>query len=114
MKLLEKVHQIIGKRIRHIARIQEIVATGFERTDNPRCFVRRMEVAGFVASQIGQTLGKRLCIDILAAVEPMGYESIWLGGRGYYRHVKRKGMSDEEAMQISREDIRRSVHGPAQ
>lgn len=111
MKLVERLHRIVVTRIKHLSRIQEIAAEGFEKAGSPRHFVRRMEVVGWVGDRMNKTPSVKFSIDVRLAVEALGWQPVNIAGRAYYRGIKPKALSHDEALKRSREDIERGRYG---
>ena len=105
--------RIVAKRIRHLARVRDLAAEGFEFIPNPALVVRRMDVVRYVATRLGVVAGNRLCADVRAAVASLGWEAVDTGGYAFFRNVKPRNMSTDEALATSREERRKARYGQA-
>ena len=100
------VLRAIRDRMARFSRLVEIAEIGYEPAP-ATCFVRRREVAAFVAERIGETVSNRLQIDLIAALKRAGWQTYQLDNRALWRGVKPRGLPEDQAIKASEAEVER-------
>ena len=78
----------------------------FETVASAAFCVRCLDVAEHVARTFGRVINNHLFEDIARAAQSMGWTAIKNGNRSLYRGVRRRGLTDEQALAASRANRR--------
>jgi hypothetical protein len=86
--------------------ILDAIKAEFETTTSPTFCVRRIEVAEHLARVFGRVINNDLFADVARAALSIGWTAIKNGNRSLYRGVRRRGLTDEQALADSRANRR--------
>ena len=101
------VLRTIKARMDRMQRLVEIAEIGYEHSGSAACFVRRLEVARFVADRIGENVSTRLQQELIAALKRAGWRAYKLDNRALWRGIKPIDVPEDQAIRASEAEVQR-------